>query len=86
MTVKLYPFRSVEFARFVLVQVPSSALAERVFSIVKRLFGDQQVRTLGDLIEIGVRAEMENVEFETSLSAESDDDSESDDDGESDDD
>ena len=40
------------------------------------------LRTLGDLIEIGVRAEMENVEFEKSLNAESDDDSESDDDGE----
>ena len=48
---------------------------------VKRLLGDQQVRTLGDLIEIGVRAEMENVGFEKSLNAESDDDSESDDDG-----
>ena len=48
---------------------------------VKRLLGDQQARTLGDLIEIGVRAEMENVGFEKSLNAESDDDSESDDDG-----
>ena len=65
-----------------------SPLAERVFSIVKRLFGDHDqqvpVRTLGDWTEILSRSVSELKWRTWSLNAESDDDSE--DDGESDDD
>ena len=56
-------------ARFVLVQVPSSAMAERVFSILTRLFGDNQSKTLEDMLELGVRTEMADIEFEKSLKA-----------------
>ena len=56
-----------EVARFVLVQVPSSAMAERVFSILTRLFGDNQSNTLEDMLELGVRTEMADTEFEKSL-------------------
>ena len=50
-----------------LVQVPSSAMAERVFSIVKRLFGDQQASTYMDLVEMVVRANMSDTAYEKAL-------------------
>ena len=53
----------IEVARFALVQVPSSAMAERVFSILTRLFGDNQSSTLEDMLELGVRTEMADTEL-----------------------
>jgi len=57
----------VEVARYVLVLQPSSAIAERVFSIIKRLFGDYQARTLSDLIELAVWEAMDIADEERKM-------------------
>ena len=42
-------------------------MAERFFSIVKRLFGDQQVSAYLDMVEMAARASMANTELEKVL-------------------
>jgi len=49
----------IDMARFIAVQVPSSAIVERVFSLVKSLFGHTQLATYGDAIEAAVMANMQ---------------------------
>ena len=48
----------IEIARLIAVQVPSSAIVERVFSLVKALFSHTQVNIYGDAIETAVMANM----------------------------
>ena len=50
----------IKVAYYVLVQLQSSALSERVFSIIKRLFGVDQASTYADLVDLAVRQNMEN--------------------------
>jgi hypothetical protein len=45
-------------ARLVLHITPSSAAAERIFSCLKRSFGDQQYLALRDIIETSVMLQM----------------------------
>ena len=40
-----------EAARIVFAFTPNSAAAERVFSMLKAMFGDQQMETLADIIQ-----------------------------------
>ena len=54
----------IEVARFVCVQMPFSAMTERVFSTMKRLFGDLQAKTYMDYVEMAVRSNMADTAFE----------------------
>lgn len=40
---------------------PSSATAERVFSLTEGLFGDEDKRTLGDKISLAIRARYNDI-------------------------
>ena len=50
MPITSQPGKKVHAAKVLLLQ-PSSAAAERVFSILKNSFGDQQLRSLEDYLE-----------------------------------
>ena len=49
----------IEVARLIAVQVPSSAIVERVFSLIKSLFDHTQLDTYGDAMEAAVMANMQ---------------------------
>ena len=49
----------IDMARFIAVQVPSSAIVERVFSLIKSLFDHTQLDTYGDAMEAAVMANMQ---------------------------
>ena len=44
-------------ARMVFALTPNSASAERVFSLLKHMFGDTQGRALGDYLEVALMLE-----------------------------
>ena len=44
-------FHIVEAAQIVFAFTPNSAAAERTFSLLKSMFGDQQLDTLADIIQ-----------------------------------